>query len=135
MPGVSRRADDDHRPFSKSKSKILGVNKVKELLYEGWRITLLHRDQGIHAQRIAYSARVAEIGSKVSFYVPCADSQKLVIKSAKKLIDHRIEKTQIDRSKFYTVEKVLNLWFRDDEDQTTNSNALAPSPESLPTPE
>ncbi|MBL8856527.1 MAG: hypothetical protein JNK57_21370 [Planctomycetaceae bacterium] len=135
MPGVSRRADDDHRPFGKSKSKIVGVGKVKELLYEGWKITLLHRDQGVHAQRVAYSARVAEIGSKTSFYVPCADNQKLVIKSAKKLIDLRVEKTRIDKTKFYTVEKVLNLWFRDDDDQTAPSTNLAPNPESIPTTE
>jgi hypothetical protein len=137
VPGVSRRADDDQRPFGKSKPKILGVRKVKEIVHSGWKITLFHRDQGVQAQRIAYSARVAEIGSKLSFYVPCADSQKTVIKNAKQLIERRIERLQKEKPKYETIEKVLNLWFRDGDDQESLlvPPPVAPNPEATPLPE
>ncbi|MDP1560367.1 MAG: hypothetical protein Q8M16_03120 [Pirellulaceae bacterium] len=135
MPGVSRRADDNQSPYGKSKAKIHGVRKAKELIHQGWKITLLHRDQGVQFQRIAYSARVADTKSKTSFYVPCADSQKLVIKNAKKLIDQRIERLQLEKSKFYTVEKVLNLWFRDEDDPAAPATTPSIGSETTPLPE
>jgi hypothetical protein len=135
MPGVSRRVDDDQLPYGQSRQKIVGVRKVKDVIHAGWKITLLHRDQGVQSQRIAYSARVFEIGSKISFYVPCADSQKLVIKNAKKLIDQKIERSEKDRSKYYTIEKVLNLWFREEDEPTAPTPAPFSIPEPLPLPE
>lgn len=135
MPGVSRRVDDVQLPFGQPRQKIVGVRKVKDLVHAGWKITLLHRDQGVQSQRIAYSARVAEIGSKISFYVPCADSQKLVIKNAKKLIDQKIQRSEKDRSKYYTIEKVLNLWFREEDEPTAQAPAPFSIPEPLPLPE
>lgn len=135
MPGVSRRSDDNQLPYGKSKANIQGVRKTTELIHRGWKITLLHRDQGVQFQRIAYSARVTEAKSKTSFYVPCSDSQKLVIKNAKKLIDQRIERLQQEKPKFDTVEKVLNLWFRDENGSAAPTTTPTPSPETTPLPE
>lgn len=92
----------------------MGVRKFKEMIYEGWRIAMLRRDQGAGTRRIAYSARVTEIGSQASFYVPAADNEKLVIKQAKRGVDQRINPGLKERSRYYTVNRVMNLWFRDD---------------------
>ncbi|MBL8891360.1 MAG: hypothetical protein JNL67_15375 [Planctomycetaceae bacterium] len=131
MPGMSRRAEDDSQPYRKRIGKVSGVRKVKDIVYNGWRISLQHRDQGVQLQRIAYSARVTEIGTKTSFYVPPADSQKLVIKNAKIQVDRRIERAQKEKPKYLTVEKVLNLWFREEDDQTMTP----PVVDSPPLPE
>lgn len=117
MPGLSRRSEDDSQPHRKRMGKVSGVRKVKDIVYNGWKISLQHRDQGMQLQRIAYSARVTEIGTKTSFYVPPADSQKLVIKNAKKQVDQRIERARKDKPNYLTIEKVLNLWFREEDNQ------------------
>jgi hypothetical protein len=112
--GPSNRADT-RLPYQKSQPKVAGVRKFKELIYESWRIAMLRRDQGVGTRRIAYSARVTEIGSQVSFYVPAADSEKLVVKLAKRGVDQRVNPGLKERSNYYTVNRVMNLWFRDDD--------------------
>lgn len=102
-------------PYQKSQPKVLGVRKFEEMIYEGWRITMLRRDQGAGTRRIAYSARVTEIGSQASFYVPAADSERLVIKLAKRGVDQRIDPGRKERSNYYTLTRVMNLWFRGDD--------------------
>lgn len=126
--GPSNRADS-RLPYQKPKPKVAGVRKFKEMIYEGWRIAMLRRDQGVGLRRIAYSARVTEIGSQVSFYIPAADSEKLVIKMAKQGVDQRMSRGLRERSNYYTVNRVMNLWFRDDDieqplPETMDSTAL-----------
>ncbi len=115
MHGARRPDDNTRMPYQKHKPKVTGVRKFKELVYEGWRITLFRRDQGVQSRRIAYSARVTEIDSKISFYIQPADSQNLVIKSAKRQVDQRRERT-LKEKKYYAINRVLNLWFRPDEE-------------------
>ena len=112
--GPANRADT-RLPYQKAQPKVAGVRKFKEMIYEGWRIAMLRRDQGVGNRRIAYSARVTEIGSQASFYVPAADSEKLVIKAAKQGVDQRQNRGLKERSKYYTVNRVMNLWVRDDD--------------------
>lgn len=117
MPGLSRRSEDDSQPYRKRAGNVSGVRKVKDIVYKGWKISLQHRDQGVQIQRIAYSARVTEISTKASFYIPPADNQKLVIKNAKKQVDQRIERARKDRPTYLAIEKVLNLWSRGQGDE------------------
>jgi len=112
--GPANRANT-RLPYQKPQPKVAGVRKFKELIYEGWRIAMLRRDQGCGTRRIAYSARVTEIGSQASFYIPAADSEKLVIKLAKRGVLQRVNRGLKEHSNYYTVNRVMNLWFRDDD--------------------
>jgi hypothetical protein len=123
MPGFSRRGNEEARP----KHNLIGVRKLKDFLYEGWRITVLQRDQGVQTSRIAYSARVTNLTSKVSFYIHPADNQKLVIKNAKNHVDQQIEKSLRAKPKYETIEKVLNLWFRDELSQAEQNATAEPN--------
>jgi len=131
MHGARRPDDNTRMPYQKHKPKVAGVRKFKELVYEGWRITLFRRDQGVHSRRIAYSARVTEIASKISFYIQPADNQKLVIKSAKRQVDQRQERKRKEK-KYYTIDRVLNLWFRPDE---VTDTGLPPTMDTTQLPE
>ena len=132
MRGESRSAaSDGRRAYQPPRPKIMGVRKFREFTYEGWKVAVFRRDQGIAMRRIAYSARVTEIGTNNSFYIPPADDQRRVINAVKKRIELTSDRGRREQSKFYTFERVLNLWFRSLED----GDSLPPTMDSTYMPE
>jgi len=115
-------------PFRPAKPKILGVRKFKEWTHQGWKIVLFRREQGIQTRRIAFSARVTNQQTQESFYIPPADNQKHVIQAAQHQIQKRIEEAAYKDDKFETVQRVLDLWF-----QNRDEDDLPPLPTAMPT--
>jgi hypothetical protein len=88
----------------------------------------------VQSRRITYSARATDIRSNVSLYIPPADNQNLVLQAAQRQIDARREKASVEKSKYYTVDRVFNLWFGQSADQAPGETPLIPPTNDMPSP-